>query len=93
MGKLTNSGVQIRNDIKKFEKGEGLNREKLGIDIEQLRKEKHELRNFLLTLKFGKFQELLTGKVSNYNPNSILHQKSSTATKNPLSPQSLDKLK
>lgn len=69
MGKLTILGAQIRNNIKKFEKGEILDRTKLGTDIDQLRKAKHELRSFLFTLKFGKFQELLTGEVSSYNPN------------------------
>jgi hypothetical protein len=91
MGKLTTLASHIRSDIKKFEKGEPLDPEKLGQDIDQLRKEKHELRSFLFTLKFGKFQELLTGKVSTYNPN--FHQKSKPSTKNHTSPQPSDKSK
>ena len=52
----------IRKDIKEFEKGGEIDREKLGKDINRLRFMKHELRQ----IKFGKFQELLTGEVDDY---------------------------
>lgn len=76
VGKITGIASQIRNDIKLFEKGEKeIDRIKLGEDIDLLRKTKHELRSNLVTLKFGKFQELITGKVENYRLDRPTNQK------------------
>lgn len=62
IGETTNLTISIQKDIKKFEKGGKFDKEKLGTDIDKLRFLKHELR----MIKFGKFQELLTGKVDDY---------------------------
>lgn len=45
-----------------MEKGGEIDKEKLGKDINKLRFLKHELRQ----IKFGKFQEILTGEIDDY---------------------------
>jgi hypothetical protein len=59
---MTNLAGSIQQDIKEFEKGGEIDKEKLGKDIDRLRFMKHELRQ----IKFGKFQQILTGKVDDY---------------------------
>jgi hypothetical protein len=59
---MTNLATSIQQKIKEFEKGEEIDKEKLGKDIDELRFLKHELRQ----IKFGKFQQILTGKVDDY---------------------------
>lgn len=66
IGVLNNLVVRLRVNIKEFEKGNHLDREKLGQDINELRKQKHELRQSLMLIKFGKFQQFLTGETDVY---------------------------
>jgi len=59
---MTKLATSVQQDIEEFEKGGEINKEKLGKDIDKLRFLKHELRQ----IKFGKFQQILTGKVDDY---------------------------
>ena len=56
IGGMTSLGAGIRNQIKEFEKGNGINREELGKNIKEFRKAKHEIRNALAGIKFGKLK-------------------------------------
>lgn len=62
IGEMSNLANSIQKDIEEFEKGGEIDKKKLGKDIDKLRFMKHELRQ----IKFGKFQQILTGKVDDY---------------------------